>query len=728
MWYSGVSYTTNFFFFMRSRFLVVVCFVVGILGGSVLGQIATPSEMEKTQEVRDFLVSQIVDSLGGRDWVVSKEPLSYGEQLRNMAKARGVSLVIVDAPYPALSAEVQAQVQRLGEEAVEAARITPHYFAYHWMESAPDSARAHVAMLELPEIWRASRGEYVPSGLVFLGVPGEEEAKLKVVERFAEAQERWDEIGEFLLDSETGAATPQATALREELRLRVSRAANELGVLLESASLSGEAFEAYTRAYRMSSQNVVALMNKASLVKRGEQRGSQAELVAELNRHNAASVPEALRWACGVRGGTVAHAEDFVAMGWFWALGAVREGDGASMEEGLKVVPEHLRPQVLQRAAAAQDIKIGMVKQAKQIQEALQKPETRLVTALGMLREAILLKHGELVVSYWKGVVLGSGGTGTDVAMSVMSIQVAQGDIRGAIRTLEEALEENPEDWVVRRDLLNLQSLVRDRDALAKNVEYVKGNGGAPAGLSEFAQGLLWMVEEKVVEARGAFLKALSLQPEDVGLLDLVLKLDVQSGMGEPEETQKHAEAMLAKAPNHALANYVLGSMAFSEGKYEEARMYLQRSVETDAQEYSLNDYSCALTMLEQYDRAASVAEFALQKFPENAVLYDTYAEALIGMKQLDKAEEMVNKGKALLPKEVPPVVLAIVSLRKAHINWLRGDLDKARLYFREIDPHQEAFGVAELSLYQKLEKVFQKPEVAPAASTAPDADLPSNP
>jgi tetratricopeptide (TPR) repeat protein len=666
----------------------------------------------EAQRVRIQLADRILESLDGRDWVVCTEK-DLAETLARRAASRGgkAPLHVLSVAFSGLPESERKAIQALGEPFVDAASFTPYAFARHWMESAPADACRHVALLEFPEMWRAAALEYVPNGLAYLGVADAGAAQEGLDERSKAAETLWDDVGEFLLDSEAEPSTPEASDGRAALRIGVSRAANELGALLERAGNLRGAANAYVRAYRLDNRNLSALMNRASAIRRGELPGMQEETVAELNRQNAAAQSDALRWNLRNLYGPVLHPEDFVGLGWHWALSGVPVGDTEAFEKGIASVPEEVRPglrRMLSRGQAMQTAGTDLTVRAFTL---LRDPKTRGSAAIALYRAASTSETDPAVCDHWLKVAEEAGAPVSDLATAVVSVQVERRDNDAAKRTLREALQKAPAAFALWRNLVILQSSTHDREGLAESIQALGRQPDVRPMLLPLARGLLLQLDERYAEARDELRAALEDSPGDPGVLDPLLRLDMQ--FVDRAAAKDHAEALLKAIPTHPFAHFILGSLAFSEGRYEDAVGHLRTSVERDPSAYVLNDYACALSAIGRYEEAVRAISAALQQTPDNPAMLDTLAEALIGLGKWDEAEEAVRKALSLGGAQT-----AVFRLREATILLHKGDREGARAALRKAEAGQSSFGSAETKLLSELRAQLDAPlHVSPPRS-----------
>ena len=692
---------------IRSATNVLAALLLSLLAVPRLSADVPPPEAfaNESQRIRIVLADRILDSLDGRDWLFSGT-LDFADDIVSRAKARGLPLRFVDRRLPLLPDAVQAEIAARGEEFSDAAAIAPLLLARLLMERDPDWALAHVALLEAPEIWRTVGLDYVPSGIAYLGAGDAENAPDALDRRAAAATAFWDETSEFLLDSEAEATSPEASEQRRWLRFRVSRAANETGALLEAAGRLEAAFDAYSRALRFERGNLPAFMNRSDLVFRHHiHDGLQSEILAETERRNAESLPEPVRLSLGALYGPALHPATFVAIGWHWALNAVPRSNPQALEEGLECVRVEARDQVRKAILSTQGRQIAETDTSREFLRRLHDPEQRRAAALDLYALAsIMAARGEpaadALLARWRATAEGAGASPADFTLADVARLVEAKDGDGARALLQRALATDSSNVRLWRALLGLQA--GDAAALARTAAALRLLETPPLGVADLADAMLASAAKRPADSRAAYVRALAAFPGDIAILSALLPLDMQERAA--DDARAHAKALLERLPDHALANYILGSLAYGEGDFETAADHLRRSVISEATPHALNDYACALNALRRYDQAVVAIHAALQSDPANPALLDTLAEALIGLERWDDAAEAMDKATAALPAgEGGPI-----RLREAQILLHKGDTEGAVRALRDAERAADTFSASDARLRDQLKEALK--------------------
>lgn len=678
---------------------------------------ARPIDDERLPEARRlarFIAGKILDGLDGRTWLVAPGlDASIADELRALAALRDIPLVLVNTlDVEALPDDVRAAIDAMGPEYSDAIAINPFLFARLWIERDRDAAIRQLALGGMPALWKAAGAAYIPSGLVFLGEPAADKPDTEALgERFDAADDFWDDVGERLLDSELEPSTAEAVELRAWLRRRASHAANLFGTILEGAGMTEEAFEAYSRAQRLDKGNLSALMNRASAVRRGVHPERQADIVADLNRRNAEGFDESATGNLAVQFGPVAHSEDFIPFGWTWALSGVGYGDEAALKAGTEALPEAARDSLPGRMKGVLASQIASTDGGLVVLQALADPAKRATACLAVAKS--IAGSGDVETNgrrlqAWIDRARAAGATSADGALVIFESMVARRDIDGAKAFLRrELVTMDPPSPVLWRNLVNMLSAEGDRAGLAESAERLAEAAETHpelAGIHTQAEGMLLALQDQPALAHAKLREALEAIPGDPTILTALLRLDFQFAGEDPsmrEAAREHATALLAIVPTDAFANYILGSLAFSAGDYETAERHLARSVQSDAQPYALNDFACTLSALGRHEEALKAIETALKSGVEDPAMFDTYAEALIGLGRWDEAQQAIFRARSLPGGGDMPSL----RLREAAIYLQKGDTPGAAAALHAIEPLLPSLAPSERATYDALRR-----------------------
>ena len=222
-----------------------------------------------------------------------------------------------------------------------------------------------------------------------------------------------------------------------------------------------------------------------------------------------------------------------------------------------------------------------------------------------------------------------------------------------------------------------------ERDAalarLRAEVEALSGLLGPEALPVLLAAGESKRLEARYADSRQDYVAALAQMKADDRALPLALSyvLDLDFRLADKDAARLHAKEMLSRSPDHAFANYILGSLALEAEQYESAEDYLEHAAESsDGSFIILNDLAVAQQALHKLARAEETARRALAAAPDEYSPHDT-----LGYILLEKGETKA----ALAEFEAAQKIFGTdprVDLHIAMASLRLGDLDRARRLF----------------------------------------------
>jgi len=158
-------------------------------------------------------------------------------------------------------------------------------------------------------------------------------------------------------------------------------------------------------------------------------------------------------------------------------------------------------------------------------------------------------------------------------------------------------------------------------------------------------QGRIYQMKGKTwySKARKQFIRAYSLRPDVAALKELIFRLDV--AMEDRNSAEAHAIEILRANPDHAMANFFMGSVALEAGEYGKAEGYLKCSAESaNPSVEALNNYAQLLCRIKRNDEAVKVARRATKLAPDRYEVWSTLAYILQDVDQLDEASKALIK------------------------------------------------------------------------------------
>ncbi len=217
------------------------------------------------------------------------------------------------------------------------------------------------------------------------------------------------------------------------------------------------------------------------------------------------------------------------------------------------------------------------------------------------------------------------------------------------------------------------------REVLSRDPSFVKAHIGltlsyvnlANSGYSEFTV----LKENAEVEAR----KALDLEPSSADA-HAALSITLQY-LDEFDESISEAKNAIEINPNISDAHFTLGFVHSTNGQLEASIPFFRKALELDPLSVQkARVLGNVLGMMGKTDEARSMLSKVRQLYPDNPNVYLALAESYVFDKDYVKAQEMLDRGQALNPKE--PLLL----ITQGVVYALTGKPDMARGELRKLE------------------------------------------
>lgn len=208
-------------------------------------------------------------------------------------------------------------------------------------------------------------------------------------------------------------------------------------------------------------------------------------------------------------------------------------------------------------------------------------------------------------------------------------------------------------------------------------------------------RGRIAMERMDIVAARRHIESAAKVLPQSPAPLELLIKLDLLQSR--QDAAKAHAIALLRLRPNHALANYTLGTAHLADGKLDLAEDLLRRSMAAERTPAVLNDLGWLLCSKGKYAEAEELTRAGLAMRSDMYQGWDTLAVILMRTGRLDEAEEAIRKSLALFGDDPS------VHLHMAELLVLRGKNDAARRTMESIKGKRDMLPVEERMRFDQI-------------------------
>lgn len=573
----------------------------------------------------------MLDSLEGRQWVVTDG--SVDDHLRIAAHERGMDVEILNLYAQPQDISLRYVVDRLPSVRLRnLAETDMMTLVYDWLRTRPE-ARDNVAMMPVPDFWVGAGATVLPHQLLFFGV--DDLSGRSSDELIATHREFWRKLLDVMPAED---ATPERyQRLHVHYMRHAGFVANNLGFLLQELGDDKAAFEAYAAARRIDADNVSALLNQAAMVSQGfdtpEAEQIQSDFDALKARRDGRSRD---LWSLSRRYGYVRSADAFAQSGFMWAMSG-RPGMAASgLQTALDLASAEDRRRMQLTLADIHYLRDQDTASADLYRDVLRDDPDNAAALLGMVRLQRRRDNLASAEEYLKRLDA-TGEFRSETALQWALLNVAAGDVVQARITLEELVSldhEQPRAWDLLARIAMAQGDSMGVEDAIRGLRSVPGADGYVYGLeAEVA------IRERDYERASRLLEqALRVRPRSLGLHERILRLDVVRR--DMDSARQHALRLLKQDPGSAWANYVIGTVYYANGEYEQAEDAWRRSLERDRLAPALNDLAyLLLTVRDMPAEAEALARESVETDPRPHNGWDTLALTLMEQNKLKETE-----------------------------------------------------------------------------------------
>lgn len=521
----------------------------------------------------------------------------------------------------------------------ECARLGIGPLLTEWLGRGP-AGGAELALLGMSEPWLAAGLRAVPAGPLVRGAPPGPIAGVETL-----ARRNLDFARKYEGLAERREPWPFTAAWNARIAVRVSRAANNTGALLEEEGRPELAAEAYAAALRVHPGNFSAAMNLALLYE-SQGREPLPDVAARLK-----DVADAQRRAGGGLDawtlirlfGEVRRPDVYARRGLLWALsGSLPAAEADWRRAGEAAASARLAlAEANRRAGRLAEAETELLAAAEQSDDP---------TAWAAAAE-LALRRGEIETATLRlDRAAAAGATPAALALARARLDWLAGRRDEARRAVRARLRENSDEMAAWALLGAFAVEAGDADERDRALErlHAARTKLEPALLSTLAR--LEIARGALDRAREVLEIALRAAPRDPVALEIMLRLDVAEARR--DAALGRVRDLLAIEPTHAFANHVLGSIRLHEGDLVAAESALRRSIETERTAGALNDLANLLLRRGRAEEAEALAREAVEREPNSATGWDTLAEALKARRRYDEAEAAQQRAVELAPND----------------------------------------------------------------------------
>lgn len=600
------------------------------------------------------LAADVLDRLEPRTWLISNGVLDHHVLI--LAKERRREVRLVSLAYDA-SAPRQKRLRQLIDSEPDfvplrarlynAAALGPLPLARELLAADADAAR-RFRVMGAPELWSMAGYRPLPAGVAYAGVRDLARADRAALPRGDDVL--WRRLA-VLLAPEPGARLSEPTErLRAVLRREAGRAANTLGVALEDLGRPGEAFDAYEAARRIDPRNLSALVNAHALTVHGTREALRPALERLLRarfRQDKVIPPDHVIVSSygDIRAPRILshYSQAWSRLG---QVGLAR----AELDRALALDPDHIGLRFkLASLALGQD---HAAEGARSYREILKQEPTNRVALTGMAVAALADGRLEEAGDWLERARLADAPAAmTEVPAS--ALLAASGRTGEALARLQETLDAQPgnlEAWALLADLLLRHEKAFDDVERRVLPAMIRAAGTQDHVLIHLVRASLLCARKPVdfSAARMSLLRVLKLRPDLASVQNDLLQLDF--ALGDAGVIERDAAEVLRLAPDHPLANYLLGTVLLERGELARAEDRFRRSLAVRPTAQAYNDLAETLRRLRRLEEAEQAVREALVRNERSYAAWDTLACVLCDRDRLAEAEAAATRSLALFP------------------------------------------------------------------------------
>ena len=664
----------------------------------------------------DKVAEKILQDLGDRRWLVTDGTIDSHLMLVAERKGQKVNLISLsrdlDEKY---LAELGELIKREGVGGSKNGMLQLSLslgvlpFVQDWFSSDPSVAK-EVAIFGAPDLWLSAGQTPIPEFFFFGADPSRvpDWSAWKEFDQILSVPKGWGSYQDRKVSN-------PVDRLRHSLRRHLGFVANNRGVYLQDQKKDDEAFAMYELVLNeIDRDNICTIFNEVAMVgqkhagaqaKRHELEGLLKKAVEDKNRRY-------YLWRLGTYYGYIRNPDAFVRMGHAWARSG-RPGDALrQIRRAIDFVPTDKRSTLLNMMAALYASGSDQRK-SRQIYEAvLAKNEKDHDALVGLMRLELQDGNSAKALDYLQRAAATGEGRRADVELAMVAMM--RNDLAQAkshIKKVTDADSSDMQAWSLLA-AVTMQEIDATKDEGAKKKLFKELEDAILPAMEKQARDpfdyylqatkgflLLRKGAENRQKARAAFLAAAKARPDIATTQDLVLGLDIS--LDDKEGAASHAREVLRRNRNAPLANYVMGSLALSAGKYTEAEAFLRKAADAPQPvALALNDLAEVLRRTKNFAEAERYARKATERAPNLYVVWETLGSVLMDAnRNLDEAEEVIRKACQLSRdksgKEAD--VRMLISLARVQIR--NGDRQRAKMSVRKVEAR-----ISELSEFERKE------------------------
>jgi len=672
--------------FYRSFFgWVLIAPLVGVLIWTPFRN-ATQTGTQQTHFVSAFS-DEVIDSLEGREWLLSDGVLD--NHLLLAAKREGVPLKVINVGAGSSSLYLDYLASQFENTRMQnLVKVGIPALMAEWMQEG-SGVQDEVASLAMPDIWERYGFAAVPNKLVFLGAT--DKSALDADEMVTKHREFWSRFGPVL---EEGESVVGENPWHAWGRRHAGLVANNLGVLLEDLGRPEDAYAVYESARGIDPDNVSALLNMSTMVEAGRASNPSGSVKADMDALKANMEQKYDIWSLARYYGYVRAPDAFAQLGWTWAYSGQAGMAVSELGKAADMLPNDKKGAV-QELMADIFLRENQPTESEAIyREILARDKGNQAALMGLVHIRLGQKKFKDAEGFLS-LAADSGVPSEQIELQRAGIAFAAGEQERAKEILDELLQSNRKllrGWVLLADIAFAEQNDRTLDKCLRRLGELEGDRGY---FGSVIRGRRALLEKDIASGADAFETALSQNPTNVELVEVLLRLELM--LGRQEKLRSRVKSLLQQNPKHGMALYVRGSLQIADGELALAEDSLRGSLRASRSPMTLNDLAWVVQARGGYEEAEKLIDEALGLAEKQHALWDTKGTILLRMERYEEAVEAFGRSLAIFDK------IPSVHLHMGEAQLALGRKEAVRQVVELLEPNKDALSTEDRELLGKL-------------------------
>ncbi len=610
----------------------------------------------------DAVTEHIYRELGARDWLVNNRLLPHHLMLRALQDGR--RLHVITTATASRTADTSPLIAAIRNDPsfapyrnrlLNAADLSPASFLREWMQHETNTYQ-RVVLFDSPELWRNNGFTAIPTGLFLSGLP---HGKPVDADALIANHHAFVETLRPYLYPTTPDSIRLFVTIRTALRYQLARMANELGVLLVSQNRPADAMALFKQAGLLRPDNLCILLNRYQLAANLNVQPEGLPEIEALLREVPRRVNTFLLTSANLQadGGTLVNPDtlEYVRKN-LWIRGTTFRNLAVSTQklhsDPLTALRDKKRE--LYQTISTHIDTYEFDDAERQLNLLLDLDDKDTFALVNKARIAIERRNLP-EAGLWMDLAKENGVAADQLVWHEAALLILNNKMIDARAMLNTAIPATPND-------IRLWSLLAD--ILLRQGEYAElENRVYPAlrsATSKKEHYLMYLVRGYILQrngpkdysaARAAFLRALAINKNLTAVQEELLRLD--DALDVPAFSEQDAKEILRRDPEHAFANFLLGTVRLRRGELDMAEDLFKRSLEKERNAPAYAGLGAVMLEKQAYKDSEKLLRRALELDKTRLFTWHALARLLLATDRISEAADALAPVLAGRPEDL---------------------------------------------------------------------------